>query len=124
MKQLPGTILIVFLAATGCGKKVDRPALSAASSVPTATEKEMGNTKHLEDCALYGSDGRILAKGKKCAGLGNECGRSSTYCSARLGFNEDPGEVIFEQMTRQEFIDTWNTDEGREKLMNAGVYER
>lgn len=70
---------------------------------------------------MYGADGKPLYDGNICKGEGNDCGRSPR-CSIPGGRLPKGDEIIFEGLTRQEFADMWNTDEGMEYLLSKGVY--
>lgn len=117
---------IVLLAAAalfaGCEKEIVQPK-STTVTYPVSLEKSNRDTKSKNYCEVRDlGTNTVLAQGTKCTGTGDECGRKS-YCTAQLGFTEDPDQVIFENLTRQQFIELWNTEDGRIYLTSKGVYE-
>jgi hypothetical protein len=121
------TTLFLLVAAAaifiGCEKETIAPSNPAPTvATVTSTTKEAGKTKRLIYCETRDSRGRLTQSGSKCDGKGSDCS-TRTHCSIRIRFDENPDEIIFEDMTRQEFVDMWNTEEGRLELMERGVYE-
>lgn len=118
--------LLMLIAGIGllsaCAKEDVRPTSTDTAVVPVSIEKELGNTKQWKWCGAYDGNGHVIASGKICDGTGTECGRSKR-CTAMLGITENPDEVVFEDLTRKQFIDMWNTDEGMTSLLSKGVYE-
>jgi hypothetical protein len=108
----------------GCEKETLVPAQGSSSTIstPESTEKESGKNKRILYCEVRNPNGQLLASGQKCAGKGDECGRK-TYCTAQVRMDENPGDVVYDNMTREEFVRLWNTDEGMLQLTERGVYE-
>lgn len=122
MKKPLVAMAVCIAALVSCQKQELMPNNAAAITEPESVEKEMGNTKEWRACFLYGADGKPLYDGKICKGQGNDCGRQPR-CSIPGGkFIDNPDEVIFEGLTRREFAEKWNTDEGMEYLLSKGVY--
>jgi hypothetical protein len=123
MKKALFTLVAAAAIFVGCEKEIiapTNPAPTVATVEPTT--KEAGKTRRLIYCETRDSRGQLLSSGSKCDGKGSDCS-TRTHCSIRIRFDENPDDIIFEDMTRQEFVDLWNTEEGMLQLMEKGVYE-
>lgn len=80
------------------------------------------NKKKRAKCCIYNKAGALLAEGLRCTGEGEDCNRLDR-CVTPFGI-DNAEEVIFEEMTRKEFCELWNTDDGMVYLQSKGVYAK
>lgn len=62
-----------------------------------------------------------MGSGRKCSGKGDECGRKANCELTHSSFSDD--DIVLENMTYKEFSEMWNTEDGRETLLQKGFYE-
>jgi hypothetical protein len=121
MKRSLFMLAAITAVLAACAKEEILPKTAQHSSTPPESiEKEMGNTKIWTQCWIY-VDNKPKYEGYICKGEGNQCGRKSV-CSLANGKFEEPDEVVFMDLTRQQFADLWSTEEGMEYLLSKGVY--
>jgi coenzyme F420-reducing hydrogenase gamma subunit len=94
--------------------------------IPSAPEKSIGPTekaqyKRRASCRIYDSKDRMVARGSQCTGAGTQCESSSPCKATNLSTGD---ELMFENMTYDQFVATWNSDQGRTYLESKGCYSK
>jgi hypothetical protein len=120
MKRTIFIVLASIALLAACQKEQLIPKVDPSTEKPESFEKEMGNTKLWTVCHLYFNN-KPQIEGTICKGEGNQCGRKSR-CSVAGGRLAEPDEIFFMDLTQQQFVDLWETDEGMDYLMSKGVY--
>lgn len=120
-------LVLVFLATatfslTSCEKE-ENLIMTDESSMTTVESYEKDAPRRGEiGCIIFNNSGGIACLGKRCGTPTGDCGKG--YSDCECVDIEKSNTNLPNGMTFDEFKIMWNSDEGRDQLIEMGYYER
>jgi hypothetical protein len=127
----------LFLALVGVGifacqkeNVVPNPSFNTIDNVESSGRQEIGGKKGSIACTVLDSNGKPICAGTRCGTPLGNCGKNFTNCHCIETGPVQPadplvaGEKLIDGMTKHQFIQKWNTEEGRKELISKGFYEK